>query len=169
MRDFIRSLTFKKKSPWVLLIALPILFCLMVLCAILSAIVPDLNEVPTSFVAFCIVFVGAITFYSYFIYYILPKINYKKVKNITGERDSILTFKEDRFFVLETDIRTKLEKELFYSEIFQVIETKKYIFVYENKGIAHPVDKRNLTENEVNFIRQSIQKYINKNYIYSAI
>ncbi|MBQ8430676.1 MAG: YcxB family protein [Clostridia bacterium] len=70
-------------------------------------------------------------------------------------------FNKDSFKIVSTILIQEVAKhELQYSELLKFVEYKNYIYLYINKASALVVDKNSLQQEQVNFILNSVKKYV---------
>lgn len=102
---------------------------------------------------------------SVYIYWGLPKMRYKalgKLQNLENE----FIFGDETIKIINKSEEFNAEGEIKYSLVPKVMETPKYIFIYQNLRSVFIIDKATITNGTIDDIRAKLVQYVpQKKYI----
>jgi hypothetical protein len=101
---------------------------------------------------------------AYFLYYIIPKLQYKALsglKNIENE----YSFSSNSLKVISENEEYKGESEIEYTMLERVYETSKYFFLFQTKNQVLIVDKTTVEEGKGEQIRSGLINVLKDKYI----
>lgn len=86
-----------------------------------------------------------VTFIMILIYFILPKIMFKKNK-VGKDAENRFVFKEETFEIEGGNGNASGKSEIKYSVIHKIYETKEFMYIYINSRQAYVVDKETVSD-----------------------
>ena len=102
---------------------------------------------------------------SAYIYWGVPKMRYKalgKLQNLENE----YIFGDETIKIINKSEEFNAEGEIKYSLIPKVMETPKYIFIYQNMRSVYIIEKSTITNGTIEDIRAKLAQYVpQKKYI----
>ena len=99
-----------------------------------------------------------------FIYWGLPKVQYKSLGKMANMENEFV-FYEDVIKITSNNMEYSGEAELKYTVIPKVMETTKYLFVFQTKRQVYAIDKSTITNGTMEDIRRKLKNYVNNKYI----
>ena len=99
-----------------------------------------------------------------FMYCISPKIQFKALHNLQNMENEY-TFYSDSIKVISKNKDYNGEAEIKYSVVPKVMETSKYVFIYQSKNQVFIVDKSTITNGTINDIRNILIPFVKNKYI----
>lgn len=151
---------FKKADPKKRMIFWTIAYAILIVIIVLEMILFGADTVLITTFA-CAVLIYLLECYLYFL---LPKIRYNslaKMKDIINE----YTFCEDAICVATGGAEYNGNCEIKYSLISKVMETEKYLFIFQNKSHVFVVDKSTIVGGTADDIKYKMTSAINGKYI----
>lgn len=97
-------------------------------------------------------------------YFAAPKIQFASLQKMQGIKNEF-TFCEDVIKVSSHGEFCHSETELQYSLIPKVMETSKYLFIYQSKAQAFIVDKSTIANGTIDDVRSKLLPFVKKKYI----
>lgn len=100
----------------------------------------------------------------YFMYFILPKIQYNslaQMKDIVNE----YVFTEESMQVVSKGENYHSQGEIKYSVLVKMCETSRYLFIFQNKSQAFIVDKNTIKDGSIEELREKITSQMSGKYI----
>lgn len=153
------SMFFKNANPKRRMIIYSVFY--LILLIILSAVMIVSSNIKTLFPLCVVAFVLLLECYMYFL---LPKIRYNalgKMKDCVNE----YTFRDDVFCVKTVWNDYKAEGEIGYSMITTVKETRRYLFVCNNKRETYVIDKNTIVGGTALELRDKLSCYPEIKYV----
>lgn len=100
----------------------------------------------------------------YYLYFFLPKIHYN---SLAGMKDmtNIYTFTDETIHIISNETEYSGQCEIKYSLIVNAFETKKYLFLYQNKSQVFIVDKSTINDGAIDDIKSKLISSISGKYI----
>lgn len=151
---------YRRVKPKTAFITMLIMCAIVFVLEVYSGISWGIEAISFRLLLVTIVLVGL----SCFMYLGFPKMQYKalgKMKNVENE----YIFCEEVIKVSSKSEEYNGEGELKYSMIPKVIETSKYLLVYQSKNQAFVIDKSTITNGTLDDIREKLTQYVKKKYI----
>ena len=99
-----------------------------------------------------------------FAYWIFPKIQYKSLGKL-ADIENEFVFYDDVIKITSNNTEYSGEAELKYTVIPKVMETTKYLFIFQNRRQVYAIDKSTLTNGTMEDIRRKLKNYVNNKYI----
>ncbi len=100
----------------------------------------------------------------FFIYWGLPKIQQKSMAKLICIENEYC-FYEDTMKVISKNAEYNGEAEIKYSLITKVMETSKYLFIYQTNNQVLTVDKSTVSCGNMDELRKRLRFYLQKKYI----
>ena len=142
------------KIYWIIMIA-----CTVVVFVVSLPFGIDSHDVGA---IFAILICDAVSIY---IYWGVPKIRYKalgKLQNLENE----FIFGDETIKIINQSEEYNAEGEIKYTLIPKVMETPKYIFIYQNMRSVYIIEKSTITNGTIEDIRAKLAQYVpQKKYI----
>ncbi len=160
VKALVHTSFFKRRNPktvFILLLIIGIIF-------LLKEIIIGFSQGIESMSGLIIIAALCWIYLSVFMYWLMPKKQYKalcKMENMVNE----YTFCDNVIKVTSINATYNGGAEIKYSMIPKVIETSKYLFVFQNKNQAFVVDKSTITDGTVDDIRAKLAPMLGKKYI----
>ena len=162
--DSIRALTYvsiyKKKNPKKAFVWMNI-WCIGLALLILTEIIlfgADRQSIMLIIVA---VMLMLLNFYLYFGF---AKIQYNALHHMKNTENTYV-FHENKIKVFSIGTQYTGEAELQYSMIPKVMETQKYLFIFQSKNQAYIVDKTTIVNGTMEDVRAKLQQSSKAKYI----
>ena len=142
--------------------------CLMLLILLLAdigvqignIILKDSNAVSIITIVACLVGIAMI----YFVYYEIPKKQYKAMEQLRNLENKYF-FDDEGIAILGQNNEYKGKTEIKYSMIQKAVETSKYLLLYCSCYESYVVDKSTLMNGTIEDIREKLVSYLKKQYI----
>ena len=96
-----------------------------------------------------------------YFYWGIPKLQYKSMGKFQGVENEYV-FEDESFKTITKSESYNAEGEIQYSLIPRVIETSKYMYVYQNNHQAYAIDKSTITNGTVEELRDKLKQYVPK-------
>ncbi len=155
---------FKKKSPQKEMRKNFILTGVAVVVAIFAFLLSDSMDLPSKFLLGLVVGLVACVVLLAVLLFAVPKYQYNALVNMKDAVNNYL-FYDDRIHITTTGQDFNGETEIKYSLLFKAGETKKYLFLYQNKTQVYVVDKSTFSGNECQQLAQRLQVILGEKYV----
>ena len=99
-----------------------------------------------------------------FMYWGLPKVQYKSLGKLVNI-ENVFLFCDDVIKITSKNTEYDGEAEIKYSLIPKVMETTKYLFIFQTKRQVYVVDKATITDDNMVEIRRKLNSSISGKYI----
>lgn len=166
VKALVHSGIYKKSNPKTRFILTVVFLLITVVLSILNLIFSETTEDNTGNTTIWIIMVVAaiFTILSFYMYFILPKIQYKSLHKL-GNLENIYTFNENGFTCVSSNSDYNGSSTIKYSVIFKIVETSKYMFIYRDKAQAFVIDKSTFESGTPEDIRRLLKNYLGNKYI----
>ena len=94
----------------------------------------------------------------------MPKIQYNATAKLSDIHNSYI-FKDDEFHIFSSKEGYSGAGSLKYNMIFRVMETKEFLFIFQNKSQVYVVDKSTIEGGSWIDVRNKIEPLLGKKYI----
>lgn len=162
--DSIKAVTYvsvyKKKNPQKAFIWMNI-WCIGLVLLFLTEIVlfgPDRRSIMLISVAIMLILLN------FYLYFWFAKIQYNAL-HLMKNTENTYFFRENHIKVFSVGAQYSGEAELQYSMIPKVMETQKYLFIFQSKNQAYVVDKTTIVNGTIEDIRAKLHQASNAKYI----
>lgn len=156
----IRALMFKKSDPKKCIVGWFIVLIGVSLLVIASRfLIDDFSNM--SYLLFVLFLSFFLLIYSFFI---LPRITYKS-QNKLADIGGTIVFTDTEIKVESVSANYSGTSVIDYSVIVKVIETGKYLFIFQNRATAYVVEKSSIEGGTANDLREKFMPMLGKKYI----
>ena len=160
IKALIHTSFFKKRNPKIVFIIMLILGCALLFKEILSGVLHGIEAVSEVIIicALCWLYL------SVYMYWLMPRKQYKalcKMENMLNE----YIFCDDAMKVTSINAAYSGNATVKYSMIPKVMETKKYLFIFQSKNQAFVIDKLTIADGTIENIREKLIPMLGKKYI----
>ena len=101
---------------------------------------------------------------NFYMYFGFPKIQYNAL-HLMKNTENTYIFQESKIKVFSKGAQYTGEAELQYSMIPKVMETKKYLFIFQSKNQAYVVDKATIVNGTIEDVRAKLHQSSKSKYI----
>ena len=160
IKNYVRAAIFRKTNPLkkMLIYCLVDVLLIAVLCLEMFLLGCDL--IPF---ALLVASIGMLVLELYF-YFVLPRIRYHQMGEQKGCHNEF-TFTDDSMRISSYDNGYGGESRIDYKVLSRVIETSKYLYIYQTKAQAVIVDKATIEGGTAEELRQKLQTILGKKYV----
>lgn len=151
---------YRRVRPKTALVTMLILGCILLGVEMYYGIFWGVEYVSFSNLLVVIAVVGV----AFFMYWGIPKLHYKQLDKMKNTENEYIFCDE----VIKVSSKGEVYNgggELKYSTIPKVIETSKYLFVFQSKNQAYLIEKATITNGTVDDIREKLKQYVKKKYV----